>query len=331
MMAIDKIHPILVVAEHAGGKLKQVTRELLTCAGELRRVISANIVVAVLGDDIKGLAFEVAKDTGSLVIGLQSPFLESYSSETHISALERLVKELQPSHVCIAHTSQGLDFACALSVRVGAACITGVEGVLEQEGALCFSRAIYNGKVASRMASKAETTILTVQPGLFKPNGFGDKGPGKVEVRDIHCKSGNIKPLGTVADRVDTGALMDARVVVSAGRGIGDKENLDLIYELSRMFQKSAVCGSRPLCDLGWLEYRQQVGVTGATIAPDLYIACGISGAVQHVSGMRGSGFIVAINTDPGAAIFSIADVCIQEDLVMFIPALVEARERESL
>jgi len=122
--------------------------------------------------------------------------------------------------------------------------------------------------------------------------------------------------------------ITEAGVIVSAGQGLGDKKNLDLIYQLAALFAKSAVAGSRIVCDLGWLEYRCQVGVTGATVSPQLYIACGISGAVQHVMGMRNSEYIVAINKDPAAAIFQVADICIVEDLTTFIPALIEVYEK---
>ena len=122
--------------------------------------------------------------------------------------------------------------------------------------------------------------------------------------------------------------ITEAGVIVSAGQGLGDKENLDLIYQLAALFAKSAVAGSRIVCDLGWLEYRCQVGVTGATVSPQLYIACGISGALQHVMGMRNSEYIVAINKDPAAAIFQVADICIVEDLTTFIPAFIEEYEK---
>ena len=123
-------------------------------------------------------------------------------------------------------------------------------------------------------------------------------------------------------------AITEAKVIVAAGRGIGEAEKLGIIEQLAKVFPRSAVAGSRIVCDMGWLEYKCQVGVTGATVTPELYIACGISGAVQHVSGMRSSGFIVAINTDPAAAIFQTADICVVEDLTTFIPILIEMYEK---
>ena len=132
-----------------------------------------------------------------------------------------------------------------------------------------------------------------------------------------------IKPAG-----VDMTGITEAGVIVSAGQGLGDKENLDLMHRLAALFTKSAVAGSRIVCDSGWLEFRCQVGVSGATVSPRLYIACGISGAVQHVMGMRNSDYIVAINKDPAAAIFQVADICIVEDLTTFIPAFIEMYEQ---
>ena len=126
----------------------------------------------------------------------------------------------------------------------------------------------------------------------------------------------------------DTAGISEADVIVAAGQGFGEEENLELARQLAAVFPKSAIAGSRIVCDLGWLGYGCQVGVTGATVSPRLYIACGISGAVQHVTGMRGSGFIVAINKDPAAAIFQMADVCVVEDLITFIPILLETYQK---
>ena len=130
--------------------------------------------------------------------------------------------------------------------------------------------------------------------------------------------------MGVKQAAMATKGITEANVVVAAGQGIGDQDNLELVNQLAAIFAKSAIAGSRIVCDLGWLEYGCQVGVTGATVSPQLYLACGISGAIQHISGMRGSDFIVAINKDPAAAIFQVADICVVEDLKSFIPVLIE-------
>jgi electron transfer flavoprotein alpha subunit len=146
-----------------------------------------------------------------------------------------------------------------------------------------------------------------------------------VEVRTVSGLTPASRSKGAAPPPADSARIAEAEVLVAAGHGVGGPENLDLIRRLAALFPKSAVAGSRIACDLGWLEYQRQVGVTGATVSPRLYIACGISGAVQHVAGMRGSGFVVAINKDPAAAIFREADVCIVDDLTRFIPAFIEA------
>jgi electron transfer flavoprotein alpha subunit len=131
--------------------------------------------------------------------------------------------------------------------------------------------------------------------------------------------------LGVRPVELDDTGLADARVIVSAGKGIGKKENLSLLYCLAELFSKSTVAGSRLVCDMEWLEKQRQVGITGNTVAPELYIACGISGAVQHVAGMGDAGFVVAVNTDPHAAIFNVSDICIVEDVTTFIPEVLAA------
>jgi electron transfer flavoprotein alpha subunit len=160
---------------------------------------------------------------------------------------------------------------------------------------------------------------------MFRPQKPDKSVSGSVTVRSFKCESLKTRSRGIKQAEADMTGITEAGVVVSAGQGLGDKENVDLMYQLAALFTKSAVAGSRIVCDLGWLEYKCQVGVTGATVSPQLYIACGISGAVQHVMGMQGSEFIVAINKDPSAAIFQTADVCIVEDLTVFIPEFIRA------
>jgi electron transfer flavoprotein alpha subunit len=212
-------------------------------------------------------------------------------------------------------------------VRLGAACITGVERVFREDDHICFTRAVYNGKIMAIINPVAAPMVVTVQPGIFKPPRLDHTTPGTVDIRTVSLPPQRTRSKGIKRAKQEDSALSEAEVIVSAGRGIGSKKNLDLISRLAALFPRSAVGGSRPVCDLDWLEYKQQVGITGATVTPTLYIACGISGSVQHQSGMRGAGFIVAINTDPDAAIFNIADVCIVEDLTTFIPSFIEEYE----
>jgi electron transfer flavoprotein alpha subunit len=172
--------------------------------------------------------------------------------------------------------------------------------------------------------------ILTVQPGIFKADKNSGSQSGRVTMLAASARNRQSRSLGIKEADMDSAGIGDASVIVAAGKGIGEKENLDLIHRLAAIFPKSAVAGSRIVCDLGWLGYPCQVGVTGTTVSPQLYIACGISGAVQHVMGMQGSEFVVAINKDPSAAIFQVADICIVEDLTAFIPAFIQAYNEEA-
>jgi len=316
---------IVVIAEHFQGEPRPVTYELLAFASQLQRLFPSVVKVLIIGDDVERMAKKMARDTGLDVVGIQGSNLPSYNAELYLSILEELLRDLHPDYTCVPHTTQGWDYAPRLAVRLGASCITGVAKVHREDNRICFARTIYNGKLIALVRPSTGAAILTIQPGIFGHPIFQNPRPGSVEIRSLPVAAQRSRTIGVKKAKVEDSTLGKAEVIVSAGRGIGKKENLDLIHQLAAAFPKSAVGGSRPVCDLGWLEYRRQVGLTGAIVTPKLYIACGISGAPQHIAGMGGAGFIVAINTDLGAAIFNVADVCIIEDLTSFIPAFLEA------
>jgi electron transfer flavoprotein alpha subunit len=318
---------IIVIAEHSEGRIRPVTYELVAFALRLGHSEAIALKVIVLGEDIEGHAREIAQHTGQDVIAIQVPEHEEYNGEVYREVLEKILGPEKPRYICAAHSSQGLDFAPALAVALQADCITGIEDIHESDGQICFARPIYGGKVIAHVKTDAATSVLAIQPGIFKFKESPNREAGTVEVKSIDCRAGKSKWLGIKQAEADTSGIAEADVLITAGMGVGEEENLEFIYQLSGLFPKSAVAGSRIVCDLGWLEYKCQVGVTGATVTPELYFACGVSGAVQHVSGMRGSGFIVAVNTDPAAAIFNTADICIVEDLKTFIPVLIEEYE----
>jgi electron transfer flavoprotein alpha subunit len=320
---------IIVIAEHMEGRVRPVTYELVECALRLQSTTTMPIKVFILGEDVADLAREIAESSGQDVSSVQVPGLAEYQGEVYRDLLEQLLKAENARYICVAHSSQGLDFGPALAVSLGADCITGVEDIYDHDGQLIFVRPIYGSKVVAHVSTRSETTLLSIQPGIFKPSELKDRNAGSVNIQTMATERLRTRLLGIKQAEADTSGISEADVLISAGMGIGDPENLEFIYALADLFPKSAVAGSRIVCDLGWLEYKCQVGVTGATVSPELYIACGISGAVQHISGMRGSGFIVAINTDPAAAIFHTADVCIVEDLKTFIPVFIEEYRQE--
>jgi electron transfer flavoprotein alpha subunit len=319
---------IVVIVEHFAGQIKPVTHELVSCAKRLQQNTASAIKAVILDADPAMLAREMADTWGLEVTAVQIPQLTSYNGEIYKSVLTDLLRDLKAAYVCTAHSSQGMDFVPALAVELNAACITGVEDILEVENQTCFARSIFGAKAVAHIRPENDLSILTIQPGMFRPQKPDKPVSGSVTTRSFNCGSLKTRSMGIKEAEADMTGITEAGVIVSAGQGLGDKDNLDLIYQLAALFTKSAVAGSRIVCDLGWLEYRCQVGVTGATVSPQLYIACGISGAVQHVMGMRNSEYIVAINKDPAAAIFQVADICIVEDLTTFIPTFIEVYEK---
>jgi len=315
---------IIVVAEHFQGEIRPVTYELVHFAEALQQIKPLPIQILVLGDKVEDLAKSLVKTTGKDVLGISAPQLNLYNGQVYKSVLHEALREHPPAYVCVAHSSRGSDFAPGLAMRLKAACITGVSSISVQEDVICFSRDIYGGKISADMVSSAKTTVLTLQPGSYGPKPKNNQTRGTVYLKSMAVAPQVSATLSTMAFQRSDLDLSIAKVIVSAGRGIGEAKNLQLIRNLASVLPQSVVCGSRPVIDLGWMTYDRQVGVTGAIVTPDLYIACGISGAAQHVSGMKGSGFIVSINTDPMAAIFNLSDICVVEDLKTFIPVLLE-------
>jgi len=321
---MNMTNKIAVIAEHADGRLKPVTFELIAFAKKLAQSKPSAIQVLILGAEIRSLAQQIADESGLDVVGFEIQAMPDYNGDLYNKILAQYFVTDRPLYVCVAHTSRGSDFAPALAMDLNGACISGIEDVLTFEDGVCFARPVYGGKLIAHIRPLAAASVLTIQPGLFKPDKQSDQKSGRVAIREAAIKAQQWRSIGVKQTAMTTKGVAEADVVVAAGQGIGDKDNLNLINQLAAVFAKSAIAGSRIVCDRGWLEYGCQVGVTGATVSPQLYLACGISGAIQHISGMRGSEFIVAINKDPAAAIFQVADICIVEDLTTFIPILIE-------
>ena len=321
---------IIIIGEHTEGHIAPITLELIAFARALQQHTPAGIHLLLAGRHLTAPATRLA-GTWGIDITLLEPDPSETSTGTEPAPDDLsfknppvdLILRLNPAYVCMGHTPTGTDIAPALAVSLNAACITGIERVTAQDNDLCFVRSVFNDKITAIITSTAKTTVLTVMPGSFKPEPCLPGSSGTVSTLTIPDHPGRYAFHGYKKNDADTSALNSADVIVSAGNGVKKQEDLEIIYQLSRLFPKSAVAGSRPICDKKWLRYSQQVGVTGACVKPKLYIACGISGASQHVSGMRDSRFIAAINTDPHAAIFNVADVCIIEDLTTFIPRLI--------
>lgn len=316
--------PIVIVVEHDYGEIRPASYELVTLARKIRESNHAEIRGVILGENIQAAAERFSAGCAVPVTTVSDHRLRAYNSELYTLALKEILSGMSPSYVCVPHSSRGSDFAPGLALRLSAACVSGVEGMHVQGDGHRFYRSIFGGKIRAEIKPSAATTVLTLQPGSFKPHAADENvepavSPCRISVPDPGFGYLAVKSVPT--EGIDLSA---AKVLIAAGRGIGEEENLELVRQLTDLFPHAATCGSRPVVDAGWMPYSRQVGITGATVSPALYIACGISGATQHVTGMRGSGFVVSINSDPGAAIFNASDICIVEDLKTFIPQFIE-------
>lgn len=320
---------VVVIVEPRDGRIQPIVGEMIGLARRVGRERGWTVRVLSVGAGAIETAHQIADRTDAQVLALHDPSLATYNAEAWLDLLADVLPGLRPALVCLAHDSTGLDLAPALAVDLGAACVAGVEGVQVEADGLDFIRPTACGKYMARLRPRVETTVITIMPGAFEPAPADDAGPGEVEVREVAARVSRTRSRGVKSSGVSTAGLDQADVIVAAGRGVGQPENLGLIEQLAALFPRSAVAASRPVVDAGWLEYGRQVGQTGATVAPRLYIACGVSGARQHTMGMQGSGFIVAISIDPNAAIFNLADVVVVEDLTRFIPEFVELCQEE--
>ncbi len=317
--------PIVIIAELENGAPHPASLEAVSFARGLARHESGPLWIIAFGADVRSAALEIAAKTGINVIALENEHASGYTAGLWKSALADAVAPLDPRFVVVPHTARGYDFAPGLAVRLGAACVSAVEALREDDGAIVLTRSAFGGKALMDIVPPEGRAVLTVLPGAFSPEEAAPAAPGAVIMRQSGARDGRSRSLGRTAVEGETASLDEAEVIVAAGRGVGKKENLELIRALAALFPRSALAGSRAVCDAGWLEYARQVGVTGKTVSPRLYIACGISGTAQHVAGMKNAQTIIAINTDPGAPIFNVAHYGVVEDLARFIPLFIEA------
>jgi electron transfer flavoprotein alpha subunit len=319
---------IWVVAEQAEGVVQPVTYEVVAFAEKVAAAIDGTVTVVVAGHPVRTMAEEIAQGTGLDVVGVDAEAASTGCVETFRHLLKELALPRPPRFLFIPHTTMGWDLAPALAVDLDASSLSAVCGFDVDEG-LVFQRRILNGKLLQAVRPVGEgPAVLTVAPGTESPNGSKTNRPGEVHLRETGDPPSRTKVLGHVDPPPSSVNLRDAEVIVAAGRGIGDEENLACVQELAALFRRGAVGASRPLCDSGILPLACQVGMTGQTVSPKLYIACGISGALQHTMGMQNSDVVVAINSDRNATFCREAHYAVVADLHEFIPVLIEEIRR---
>ncbi|MCX5829243.1 MAG: electron transfer flavoprotein subunit alpha/FixB family protein [Deltaproteobacteria bacterium] len=325
---------IVVIAEVSADGLSTASREVMSFAGRLAESAGEDMLVLVPDGIANPEAEEIAAAAGCDVAVLVGDHLSAYSAEAWMAALSPVCKEINPRFICVPHTSRGWDYGPGLAIHLGASLIGAVEGFRLDAGNFFFKRSFLKGQWQMEILPEKRPVVLTILPeakgteaaaSFAEARSVGNRGrPPHVSFLSVPAKALRTKPLGRLPAPETAYDFSEAEVIVAAGKGIGAAENIDLIKRLAGVFPKSAVGCSRPVCDLGWMEHRRQIGMTGRTIAPPLYIACGISGAMPHLAGMRNSRCIIAVNRDKNAAIFQVAHLGVVEDLLTFIPAVLE-------
>jgi electron transfer flavoprotein alpha subunit len=315
---------ILVFIEHRNGVLNKTSLEAIAAAQGLATQLQQTVSAVIPGDDVAGLAQEIAGYDLAKVVTATNAAIANYTPDGYTAAMESVVRALDPQLVVMPHTYLVRDYAPKLAARFGKSLISDCIRAQVNGSSITFTRRIFLGKLDADVVSDGEAPVFaTFQSGAFRPD-QAQNGSG-AQVENMPVEVGEIRmtpeaPFQEVKQAVD---LSKADIIVAVGRGIKSKDNLALAEKLAEVLGGD-LAASRPICDAEWLPIDRQIGSSGQTVAPKLYVALGISGAIQHLVGMKNSGTIVAINKDPEAPIFDIADYGIVGDLFEAVPVLTE-------
>jgi electron transfer flavoprotein alpha subunit len=314
---------VWVVLEGRNGKISRISWEAVAAGQKLAAQMGLTVNAVLPGAQTEGLAAEIAARGAAKVVRLEHALLGAYTADAFTISFEQFIAAEKPKYLIFPHTYQVRDYAPALAARLGQVLIGDVTAIADGP---TFVRQLMQGRLSGEYRhAGGGTCFLSVQSGAFRADQL-QSGAAQVEIftptieeKQIRTKPG--EPFRGSAQTVDLGS---AQMIVSVGRGIKEEANLPIAQELAKALA-AELAASRPICDNGWLPIERQVGSSGQTVAPKLYLAVGISGAIQHLVGMKGSQCIVAINKDPDAPIFEVADYGIVGDLFEVVPALTEA------
>ncbi len=329
MSDLNEYKNIWVFIETECGKPKNVGYELLNVARPLADQKGCPLVAVVIGKDIEDVAKDAIRYGADSAIIVDGPEYEHYTTDAFTKAMVTLVERYKPETLMIGATNNGRDMgprvSCRLKTGLTADC-TEID-IDEKTGNIAWTRPTFGGNLmATIMCPDNRPQMGTVRPGVFKKGAYDESRTGDIIKEDVHVASEQIRT--TLVERVNeiTEAvnLEEAEVIVAGGRGVGSAENFKLLEELAEVLDATLGC-SRAVVDAGWMPYAHQVGQSGKTVAPKLYFAIGISGAIQHLTGIAGSDTVIAINKDPDAPIFGVADYGIVGNLVEIVPALTES------
>jgi len=310
-----------VLAEQWRGQLSEITFELMALGRELAEQLGVPFEAVLFGHNAKELAGQLG--VADKVLYVDHALLKEPSPETYAQALEQLVKAKQPGAVLVPLTNVMMDVAALAPARLGAAFVNWCKGALVSEGKLQASAVLYGGKIEALVRVEAEPAVLGILPGV-RPAEKGRKEKAvPVEEAGVTLETPRVRLNKYVEPEAGDVDITQQEVLVSVGRGIQTQNNIELAQELAEALG-GAVSGSRPVIDQGWLPQSRQVGKSGASVKPKLYLALGISGAPEHVEGMKNAALIVAINTDPHAPIFNVAHYGAAMDMFDLLPRLTE-------
>jgi len=318
---------ILVVVEQREGKLNRVSWETLVAGQVLAKETGWSLEVAVVGSGVGSIAGEIAGKKVSRVYDIESPALATYTPDAFSTALKQFLSSAQPRVVLMPHTYQVRDFIPKLATAMGRTVVSDCIGFRKDGDKLLFTRQMFQGKFAADVSFQCDAPwFVTFQNGAFRGDqvqaGESTAAVETVNV-DVPATAIRTKPEAPFKEAKQAVDLTQAEVIVSVGRGIKEQKNIDLAKQLADALG-GEIAASRPICDSGWLPMDRQIGSSGQTVAPKLYLALGISGAIQHIVGMKGARSVVAVNKDNEAPIFEIADVAVVANLFDVVPALIE-------
>lgn len=319
---------VIVLAEHREGEISRSTWEAVAAAQRLASDLGASCVGVVAGgENVASLASELAKASLAEIVALESPLLTEYTPDGYCYAIARLLAGRSTSYVVMAHTYQVRDFAPQLSAALGVPFLSDCLGYRREGAGLVFTRQVFQGRFEAEVQPVGNPPFLvSFQAGSFRADSTSRSDPPAPVTRqtiEIPASAIKTKPGERFREARQAVDLTQAETIVAAGRGIKSPENLDLARKLAEALG-GELGASRPICDNGWLPMDRQIGSSGQTVAPKLYVALGISGAIQHQVGMKGSRTVVAINKDRDAPIFEVATYGVAGDLFEVVPPLIE-------
>ena len=318
---------ILVIVEQREGKLNRVSWETLTAGQAIAAETGWPLEAAVVGGSVAALAAEVAGKKVARVYAIENPKLEPYTPDGFAAALKQFIRDKQPTLVLMPHTYQVRDFVPKLATALHRTVISDAVGYKKEGEKLLFTRQMFQGKFVADVSFAGEPPwFVTFQNGAFR----GDKVEAGASAAPVETVAVDIaddvirnKPQEVFKEAKQAVDLTQAEIIVAVGRGIKEQKNIDIAKQLAEALG-GELAASRPICDSGWLPMDRQIGSSGQTVAPKLYLALGISGAIQHIVGMKGARTIVAVNKDSEAPIFEIADYAVVGNLFEVVPPLIE-------